>query len=265
MIDFDTIFARGVMEAGGLVARRFYTPNANPLQGMWMRSGTNDLNVVIASGVEDEYGLRNLPLSGTAWDIGAHIGAVTVPLLIDHPDIRVVAVEPVEANCDLLWRSARDNGVSDRLDLVHGAVGAPGERTTRLHVNFRGNEHATHHAFIGTTENGNGAVAENWRLGTDHDILEIPTYSYSDLAELYGVPSFIKIDCEGAEFAFLRDRAVDAVPLILGEWHNIPHSGRERSDQADFLAMLPAHEVEWIPDHGVVCVEGPGGFRAVRR
>lgn len=268
MIDFDVVFARGIMEGGGQIVHRFHTPKGNPLHGMWMRNGTNDLNVLLAASVQDEYELAEMDLSGVVIDIGAHIGAVSIPLLIDNPGLRVIAVEPVEANADLMWSSARDNGVQDRLTIIRGAVGAPGETVTRLHAMFRGNEPAVHHAFIGTTENGNEAVAENWRLGSDHDISEVPTYSYSDLREMAGeTPCLVKIDCEGAEYAFLRDRAVDEVPLILGEWHNIPHGGRQRSDQADFAAMLPNHTVTFVEDksRGFVPVEGPGGFVAVRK
>ena len=234
---------------------RFMTPGGHEVEFRY-RKGTNDWNTIWSCLNEDEYGLRGLSLSGVAFDIGAHVGSVAVALALDHPDLHVVAVEPVEDNRRLIELNARQNHA--RVTIVPAAAGGPDETVTRLHVNFRGTEHAWHHGFIGTTENGNEAVAENWRLGSDHDILEVPTVSASSLAAEYGTPSIVKLDCEGAEYAFFRDRTVDDWPLLVGEWHNVPHGGRLRSDRADFAALLPRHRIEFSG-----AVEGPGGFRAV--
>jgi len=228
----------------------FTTPHGARIE-LHYRADTSDWNTLWSCLNEDEYGLRDRRFSGVAFDIGAHIGGVAVGLAVDNPGLLVVAVEPIPANQRLISRNAHDNGVE--VEMVCGAVGAPGERQTKLYHNFRGSEIAEHHAFIGSTENGGND--DNWRQASEHDTTPVAAFSYSNLAALYGRPSVIKIDCEGGEYPFLSDPAVANVPLLIGEWHNA--GGRTRDDLA---ALLPAHDVTFSGP-----VEGPGGFVAVRR
>ena len=223
-----------------------------------IRLATSDHNTVFSAANENEYGLRERNFSGVAFDIGAHIGAVAVPLAVDNPELSVVAVEPVPDNARLLWMNARDNGVGERVHIVKGAAGPPGVSTTRLHSMFRGSETALHHAFIGATEVGNSEIADAWRLGTDHDIEDVPAFDLTALVEMYGIPSFIKIDCEGAEYGILTDPVVETVPLIIGEWHPVPYGGRKTSRREDLADLLPRHSVTFSGPE-----EGPGGFVAV--
>lgn len=245
----------------------------HPLQAIWVtprgrkvlmnfRDDTNDWNTITSVMDEsDEYDLRGLQVRGVAWDIGAHIGAVTVALLADNPELRVVAVEPVAENSNILWTNVWHNGYHNRAAIVRAAAGQPGIAETILHVNFRGDELAEHHAFVGTTEVGNSYAIEAWREGADHDRLTVPVVDFASLVEVGGAePALIKIDAEGAEYAFLQAPETAQVPLILGEWHNVPFGGRERSEQQDLIDLLPNHDVTFSGPVG-----GPGGFLAVRR
>ena len=229
--------------------------------GFTIRLETNDHNTVWSSCNEDEYGLRGRLFSGVAFDIGAYIGSVAVALAMDNPDLTVLAVEPVEDNARLIWLNARDNEVGERIRVVHGAAGPPGVSETKLHSRFRGSEIATHHAFVGTTEVGNSEVADAWRLGTDHDITTVPCFDFGQLVEMAGAPCLVKIDCEGAEFGILGHPLVADVPLIIGEWHNIPYADRHRSGRADLVAVLPNHDVTFSG----LSPDGPEGFVAVRK
>jgi len=79
----------------------FETPRGH-LVTMHYRTDSSDWNTLYSALNEDEYGLRSRHLTGSALDIGAHIGAVAVGLAIDNPDLIVVAVEPVPDNARLL-------------------------------------------------------------------------------------------------------------------------------------------------------------------
>lgn len=237
----------------------FSTPHHAPVR-FTIRGGTNDFNVCYSSCNEDEYGLANRAFSGVVWDLGAHIGAVAVALAVDNPFATVVAVEPVPDNCDLLWMNARDNGVEDRVHIVKAAAGPPGVTETQLHSGFRGSEMAIHHAFIGQTEVGNAQLADRWRGSTDHDITPARSHDFAALCQIAGPPDFIKTDCEGAEFWFFKAKGVEDVPLIIGEWHNIPLDWEVTGTQEDVIALLPNHDVTFSGP-----VAGPGGFVAVRR
>jgi FkbM family methyltransferase len=215
------------------------TPNGRPVT-LHYRDDTNDWNTLTSALDEDEYGLAGLSLSGAAADIGAHIGAVTVGLLVDHPGLVVHAVEPLMENIDLLQANLNENGVAGRCQVRMGAVGVH-------HVDyaFVGSGVATHHAFV-----GNAQMPET----TDPTKREhyVNPYTLADFPDV----ELIKIDCEGGEWGFLDDPLVATVPLIVGEWHN--NDGHTLADMASLLG--PTHTVTFSGPQA-----GPGGFRAVRR
>lgn len=222
----------------------FRTPHGNPIH-MTYRLETNDWNTLWASLNEDEYDLP-AGLSGTAADIGGYVGSVGIALAIDNPDLRVVIVEPVPPNCDLIRRNIEQNGVADRVALIEGAAGKGGEPVT-VWYGYEGTEAAEHHAFV-----GNSTLAYDDHKMLPHQTVEYEAVGLADLVPL----SFLKVDTEGAEWAFLDSPALSEVETIAGEWH--PVRGHT---MGDLLALLdPTHVVTFSGPQA-----GPGGFRAVRR
>jgi FkbM family methyltransferase len=229
------------------------TPRGRPCT-LTIRQGTNDWNTVNATmGANDEYGLRGLHLEGLALDIGAYVGSVSIALALDNPGLRVVAVEAIGENADLIRRNAEQNGVADRVTVIHAAAAAPGVTTADVFWRGQGTENAEHHAFVGNStlvyEHGDQNHETETVACVDLWSLTVPqTSRYEPL-------SFMKIDCEGCEWGVLTDPTVSEVPRIHGEWHNV--LGKS---QADLVALLPDHEVTFSGPEG-----GPGGFVAVRR
>lgn len=224
-----------------------HSPKGNPAT-IFYREDTSDLATLgstwnLWDKLDDEYGLASLPtMSGLAIDIGAHIGSVALALLADHPDLHVVAVEPLAENADLIARSAEYNGWSDRLT-IHTAAIAKG-RTVEVAYDFRGDDYIRNHRFIG--DMGLGRAGE-------HSIAKVPALT---LSKLMGKQScvFLKTDCEGCEWDLLADPAIKRVAHIVGEGHPFDWLSRVH-------ALLDAtHDVSVIEDRG-----GPGTFRAVRR
>ena len=211
------------------------------------REGTSDLSTIgstweLWGKLEDEYGLGSLPtLTGTAIDIGAHIGSVTFALLADHPDLHVTAVEPLTDNCRVMAASADLNGWTDRLTIIHGAI-APGE-TADVGYNFRGSDNLVNHRYIGGMTLG---------VDSEHDIETVPAVTLSSLIG-DGSP-FLKVDCEGCEFDLLGDKAIGKVDRIVGEGHPKDWLIRVRK------LLRKTHVVTVISDFG-----GPGTFSAVHR
>jgi FkbM family methyltransferase len=224
----------------------FQTPGNRPVR-MTYREGTSDWNTLNACMTEDEYVLRNGAWTGLALDIGAHIGGVTVGLALDNPHLRVIAVEAVPPNVELLRANVRAAGVEDRVTVVQGAVGRPGEPVD-VWYGYRGSEVSEHHAFI-----GNCSLAYDDAGLLDH---ETAHYDFAvTLAELAdGIVTLCKIDVEGGEFGFLDSRAVGRVKEFVGEWH--PVRGHTRASITELLGRT--HDVMFYGPP-----EGPGGFRAV--
>ena len=221
---------------------QFWTPGGHPAL-MHIRTGTNDHNTAFSIMDEDEYGLPS-GLSGIAWDIGGYNGAVTIALALDNPDLKIITVEPVPANCDLLWRNVLQAGVEDRVALIRGAVGRAGQMV-RVDYNWRGSELAEHHAFV-----GNLSIIDP---NATSDTITYPATTVDDLLEA-GSPAFVKIDCEGGEWDFLADAIPERMPLIVGEWH--PAKG----DIGAFMALLDDYDVVFTGPQ-----VGPGGFRATAK
>lgn len=228
----------------------YRTPRGQPVS-MWRRAGTNDANTLNSCLDQDEYGLRDLHLDGWALDIGAYLGGVTVALGVDNPGLRVIAVEPVPSNVELLTLNVVANGLADRVTVIDGAVAAPGDKRVTVFYGYRGTESLEHHAFV-----GNSTLAYDTGGEAEHDSRDLSPHSLSDLLLMCDGPvSLVKIDAEGAEFAFLSDPATSTLPLIIGEWHNV-----RGHTQADVVALLPDHDVTFSGP-----LDGPGGFTAVLR
>lgn len=227
-----------------VVAGQFRTPGGASVT-MLYRQGTNDWNTLYASLDQDEYKLPS-GQSGNALDVGGYLGSVGIALAMDNPGLRVTIVEPVPPNADLIERNIAANGLGDRITLIRGAVGKGGEPVD-VWYGYRGTEVAEHHAFV-----GNSSLAYDHGGALDH---EERTYTGLGLADFLPV-DFLKIDCEGGEWAFLDSPAVAEVGTIVGEAHSV--RGRKGGDITALLAAT--HDVTLSGDP-----EGTCEFWAVRR
>lgn len=218
----------------------FVTPRGRAVN-LWVRNGTNDHNTANSALDEDEYRLADLHLAGQALDVGAHIGAVSVALLADNPDLSLTCIEPVPDNVWLLERNLAENGLTARV--LHAAAGS-GEGSTRVAYRYTGSENALHHAFI-----GNATLLERSK---QHEVIAVPTFGLDAFVPL----AFCKIDCEGGEWDFLQGPALSQVIRIHGEWH--PTEGHTQAELVTRLAEAGFRVFLTGP------VAGPGGFVAVR-
>lgn len=190
---------------------------------MHVRKDTGDVDVLYSIIARDEYGLSKLPpLEGYALDVGAHIGSVAIPLLIDNPGLVVVAVEPVPENADILSRNAELNGVERRLLIDQRALNTP--------VVFYGWGGRNH--WVGNLDEGHYTTTVLCGETTLTEVL-------GDY--LIREPALVKIDCEGYEWGIFTDPAVARCPLILGEFHD-DHQERGRDRLRALLG--PTHSVK---------------------
>lgn len=204
------------------------------------RADTNDADVLRSCLNEDEYGLRDLYLSGHALDVGAHIGGASVALLVDNPDLMLICLEPVIENEALLIRNLVAAGVRHRALLPMMAAGGEGEHTLDYSVLYHGSESAARHSFVAN---------QTMPADTFSERRTASATSLSEVTALWGDLSFAKIDCEGCEYAFLDSPALRRVERIRGEYHR----GR-------LATLLEAtHAVTYDGDEGV------GLFYAIRR
>jgi FkbM family methyltransferase len=182
----------------------FRTPHGNWVR-MLVREGTSDWNTVNAcTEVGDEYQIPQ-GLTGWALDVGAHIGAFTVALLVDNPDVRCVAIEALPENVDVLRLNLERNGVASRAFVINAGASDTGE-PVEVHYSTD-----PHHEFIGSA-GGAGRIAQVPGV-TLADVLTITSATGHDRIAL------AKIDCEGCEYPFLSSPNVGRIDRIVGEVH----------------------------------------------
>jgi len=216
------------------------TPHGNPAR-FKTRSGTSDLATVGASNrlwgnLVDEYHLGSFhDLPGWGLDIGAHIGSVTVPLLIDNPDMRVVAIEGVPDNCDLLEENLALNGVADRCYVWRGVAWDTTKASTDIEYGYTGSEVAETHAYI-------GSVTPWMDAPGDKKSARVPCFTLGDVIKKTGGVGFVwvKSDCEGCEHRFLKGAGLAKLGIIEGEWHE-----RDGSPESFAKQLSKTHEVIW--------------------
>jgi FkbM family methyltransferase len=227
------------------------TPHGRPAV-FRCRDGTSDLATVGASNrlwgnLVDEY-LIPEGLTGFGLDIGAHIGSVTVPLLLDNPELSVVAIEAIPENVALLRENLAMNGVEGRCTILAGAAW-PGKGAIEVEYGYTGSEVAETHAYIGSVSPWLDAPGSK-------QTVTVPRYSLADALKQTGGRGFVwvKSDCEGCEHTFLRGTGLRKLGTIVGEWHQ-----RDGTPEAFAQQLSKTHEVTW--SQGI----GGGPFRAVPR
>ena len=184
------------------------------------RNDTNDAALVVGIIGADEYGLGALPrLSGVAIDIGAHIGTVALALAVDHPDLRVIAVEVVPENVEVLRANVIHNKLEGRVQVIEAAAAAPGDETVEVLWGYR---------TAGTSQTLDQAYVDDSRFianifdkyDSDGDTHTVKAVSLDQIMDGIDRVALLKIDCEGCEWAFLRSPRVADCDRIIGEFHN---------------------------------------------
>jgi FkbM family methyltransferase len=142
----------------------------------------------------------------TAYDVGAHIGFITLALARAVGEAgRVVAFEPLPANLERLRANLELNGLSGRVEVVEAAVGeSAGRRQFQVHTSVSMGRLAAAGAQAGT--------------GSEVEVLALDAYAEDQAA----APDLIKMDIEGGEAGALRGMhrlLRRSRPILLLELH----------------------------------------------
>jgi FkbM family methyltransferase len=145
----------------------------------------------------------------TVFDVGANIGLMSIPLLVQGPSVRVVAFEPSPNNVEHLRRTALESVFRERWEVVASALGDRiGEVSFYCAAPGLG-------AFDGLADTGRAGATTAVR---------VPLTTLDAAWEQRGRPevSAIKIDVEGAELSVLRGGGAclrATRPVVLAEWN----------------------------------------------
>lgn len=150
----------------------------------------------------------------TVVDIGANIGSFAVRVGFREPTARVIAVEPMDENVRLLEKNIAANHLSN-VTVVRAAIaGVSGSVTL-----YPGKG----------TWFGSGSVTPSNDVQTGAGVV-VPAMTLVDLFAVHDVQrcDFLKMDCEGAEYAALAavpDDLWQRIRKIALEYHEFPGGG----------------------------------------
>lgn len=169
-------------------------------------------------------------------DIGSHIGTFTLYAAAHAKNARIAAVEPEPSNVEVLRKNIAVNKLENRVT-VYPAAMADRDGTMTLHVTYDKSASGGHSLYDYT---GTGKA------------VEIPTLSLQTLFTKQGIEKceFLKIDCEGAEYAMLfsaPDELLKKVRFLALEVHHFskepnhtPQAMKLFLENRGFTVMSPA-------------------------
>ena len=149
-------------------------------------------------------------------DIGAHIGGTA--LFCGIKGAEVYAYEPELDNYRLLEKNVKGNDFQDQIHIFNKAVGTAGKRELNLHM-----ENDGCHSFYPN-------IAPNM----SDEKQEIETISIQEVFKDIPHCDLLKIDCEGAEYEFLKDIPFKKIDQISMELH-------DTGNQREALNLLNKH------------------------
>jgi FkbM family methyltransferase len=207
-----------------------------------IREDTIDFDLGMSTIYEDEYKLGSEgELKGWALDIGTSIAPVAIALALANPKLHVLALDVVPENIELAQQNVELNGVEDRVKVLQRAMGGPDEKSRVCYFN-----HKTHPAVTPEYANKHRYIANSfWSTDgkSDSQAVDIPVTSLDALLAEFGIEEveYLKIDCEGCEWAVLDSPAVAKVKYIVGEYHWDYIGQRE---EATLIEGLPIERAE---------------------
>ncbi len=183
------------------------------LRSVYIHEGEKEaIDIAILKEVQETYNLPGINLTEvrTCLDAGANIGAFTRYLSIINPNCKIIAVEPIEDNYDLL--TLNTIGIENVKRLL-GFMCEVDCREDLIVVYSKGNSggHRILPASSGKLYNG------------PDDIIDFvgKAYSLSDCISLLdGTLDLLKLDCEGCEYGIIQNANLSNVNKIVGEYHD---------------------------------------------
>lgn len=181
-----------------------------------------------------------LPQCDTILDIGANIGSTTIPFL-QETSCRVICVEPVPDNLDLLKRNLQQNSLLERVTIVERAITDRAETVNMVvtPVAFGGSE-----IDRGAVERPEGIFKHPTKT------IAVPTTRIDELTSSLSIQpaqiAFVWCDIQGSEGAVIRTGAPlwrQGVPL----WAEIaPHLLSRQDSLEQFLEDVARYFVSFV-------------------
>lgn len=163
---------------------------------------------IIMREIEQSYDLDSIPFEpgDVVIDAGAHVGIVSIYLALKCPRLRIIALEPIPVNYELLCRNIVANNVENRVTAQQTALTSDGRS-----IILRGEGHKNSGGY---SEFGNG------------DSFRVPSVTLADIFVEHNIETckLLKLDVEGSEYEIILSdpEILKRVQYLRGELHKPP-------------------------------------------
>jgi len=184
-----------------------------------IRDGTADECTCQATYRSDEYGFVRYQPGPGEWmiDAGGYIGTTAVLYAQLYPQTKVIVIEPLPENCELIKKNIENNGLKDRIILIEKALfNTTGEK---VDIHYRDDSPVgIAHKFVGSQ-----SVKYTESVGCKFYGAE--TITLEKIINDFKIEAvrLLKMDLECSEYKALENQPeyiLKKIQTIKGEYHN---------------------------------------------
>ncbi len=202
-----------------LIEKSFAGPN-NLSANFIFRADTADENTINATYKEDEYKFQTMVPAAGDWmiDGGGYVGSTAILYAQLFPQAKIICVEPLPENVQLIKKNIERNGLSDRIILVPMAMWSVSGQLVKVYYRDTSTVGQVHRFVASAFKQYHETVAE--------ENAQVLTVSLHNLIVEYDIGNirFLKMDMEGAEYEALNtlfSEDLAKIQTMVGEYHNI--------------------------------------------
>jgi len=219
-----------------------------------LRLGTSDIEVFNSTFRSEEYGIELPSLPDVIVDAGAYTGLSAVYFAVRYPEAKVIAVEPSDANFEILKRNVR--GFENVLP-VHAALW-PASGSLEIFDPGYG-------AWAYRVEATGRTLDQAVRGAASRPNHEVRAITVHDVLASFGLDriGLLKVDVEGSELEIFADSGswIDKVDAIFAELHDRFKPGCTRA----FIKAVDAFPIEVWRGETVLVARQPVASDGERR
>ena len=202
-----------------LKEKQYFGPNGITANFL-LRRNTADENTITATYTEDEYKFAGFRPQPGDWmiDGGGYVGSTAILYAQLFPLAKIITIEPLPENADLIRKNIERNHLQDRIILIEGALWSVSGQKVKIYYRDT-SEVGKVHKFVGS-----GFKQYHETVAEDH--AEVNTVSLNDIITRYHIHRIrvLKMDIEGAEYEAVKGLSLSdklMIQTMVGEYHNI--------------------------------------------
>jgi FkbM family methyltransferase len=224
-----------------LLLEKDFVSKAGVAAHFFYRPANADECTIQATYRDDEYNLQNFkPNPGDLMiDAGGYIGTTAILYAQLYPEAKVVTLEPLPENVEILRKNIEANKLGDRITILPHALW--GELGNKIKVYYRDD------SKIGLAHKFVGSSFPKYHESVSKQFVEAEALTLDQVMRSMNFNNvrLLKMDIEGAEFNVLANTELGTLAKIqsmVGEYHDIEPENKENARLKLYLLVTGKFE-----------------------